>query len=147
MKKFAYLAAVLLVTGCATTNEMPLAPNMVRIDTHAQGALFAGSAGTVTMKKAAEATIKRGYTHFRLEQATTSQGRQLAGVNTSNSGSFNGTAYGRNVYGTYNSTGFATPIYAPTASAGATVIMYRANEAGAKGAWNAAEVLKKQGNV
>ncbi|MBX8803475.1 hypothetical protein HBA92_22495, partial [Ochrobactrum sp. MR28] len=77
----------------------------------------------------------------------TSQGRQLAGISTSGSGSYSGTAYGNNVYGSYNSSGFATPIYAPTANVGVTVIMFKANEAGAKGAWNAAQVIKKQGNV
>lgn len=147
MNKLVCLLAVGIFSGCATTNEMPLAPNVVRLDTQASGAMFTGSAGRITLLRAAEATAKRGYTHFRLEQAATSQGRQLAGISTSGSGSYSGTAYGNNVYGSYNSSGFATPIYAPTANVGVTVIMFKANEAGAKGAWNAAQVIKKQGNV
>lgn len=147
MNKFACLLAVGIISGCATTNEMPLAPNVVRLDTQASGTMFAGSAGRITLLRAAEATAKRGYTHFRLEQAATSQGQQLAGVSTSGNGSYSGTAYGNNVYGSYNSSGFATPIYAPTANVGVTVVMFKNGEDGAKGAWNAAEVIKKQGNV
>ncbi len=41
--------------------------------------------------------------------------------------------------------GFSTPMYAPTSEIGVTVVMFRANEPGAKGAFNAAEVLKKYG--
>ena len=47
-----------LIGGCVNTQEMPLAPNIVRLDTHASGALFVGHATDVTMQKAAEATIK-----------------------------------------------------------------------------------------
>ena len=73
MKKAVLAIALLSVAGCATTSEMPLAPNMVRLDTQASGLLFVGSAPSITMKKAAEATISRGYTHFRLEQAIKGQ--------------------------------------------------------------------------
>jgi hypothetical protein len=59
---------------------MPLAPNMVRLDTHAGGALFVGQAAGQTMKRAVELTLQNGYTHFRLEQASMAQGEQLAGV-------------------------------------------------------------------
>lgn len=147
MNKIAYLLAAVFISGCATTNEMPLAPNVVRLDTQASGSMFADSAGRITLLRAAEATAKRGYTHFRLEQAATSQGQELVGVSTSGNGSFNGTAYGNNMYGSYNSSGFSTPIYARTANVGVTVVMFRSSEAGAKGAWDAAEVIKKQGNV
>ncbi|MCM0752002.1 hypothetical protein DEA98_14115 [Brucella pseudogrignonensis] len=140
------LCAVAL-SACATTNEMPLAANVVRLDTQASGTLFAGSAGRITMKKAAEATLKRGYTHFRLEQATTSQGSQLVSVNSSSSGTFSANQYGRSTYGGYSGFGSATPVYAPTANVGVTVIMFRNGEAGARGAFDAADVLKKQGNV
>lgn len=148
MKKLIILAAVsLTVTACATTDEMPIAPNMVRIDTQASGLAFTGSVGRVTMKKAAEATIKRGYTHFKIADMNSNRGQRLVGMNSNSYGTFNANTMGKSTYGTYSGFGSATPTYAPTASVGATVIMYRANEAGAKGAWNAAEVLKKEGNV
>ncbi|MCH4539945.1 MULTISPECIES: hypothetical protein [Brucella/Ochrobactrum group] len=140
-------ACAVALSACATTNEMPLAPNVVRLDTQASGALFAGSAGRITMKRAAQATLNRGYTHFRLEQASTSQGRQLVGVNSWNNGTFSANTYGSSTYGSYNSSGSAMPVYAPTANVGVTVIMFRKGDAGARGAWDAAEVLKKEGNV
>jgi len=101
----------------------------------------------MTMKKAAEATLKRGYTHFRLEQASTSQGSRLAGIQTYNSGTASATMYGNTAYGTYGGQGFTTPVYAPTANVGVTVVMFKANEPGAKGAFDAADVLKKQGKL
>ncbi|TXR46605.1 hypothetical protein [Phyllobacterium endophyticum] len=147
MKRIVVGLLSLLVTACATTSEMPLAQNMVRLDTQASGLLFVGSAGNITMKKAAEATLKRGYTHFRLEQAQTSQGSRLAGLSTYNSGTANATVYGNSAYGNYSGSGFATPVYAPTASVGVTVVMFKAGEAGAKGAIDAADVVKKQGRL
>ncbi|MCV9910173.1 hypothetical protein OIV19_21495 [Brucella sp. HL-2] len=148
MKRLILLAAcAAALSACATTNEMPLAPNMVRLDTQASGALFAGSAGKITMKKAAQSTLSRGYTHFRLEQASTSQGRQLVSVNSWDNGTVSARRYGNSVYGNYSGFGSATPVYAPTANVGVTVIMFRKGDAGARGAFNAAEVLKKEGNV
>jgi hypothetical protein len=133
--------------ACATTSEMPLAPNMVRLDTQASGLAFTGSAPSLTMKKAAETTLARGYTHFRLEQVSTSSGRQLAGVMGNNTGSFNASTFGRSTYGTYSGTSYATPVYAPTANIGVTVVMFHTGEPGARGAWDAADVLKKGGKV
>ena len=69
--------------GCVSTQEMPLAPNVVQLDTHASGALFTGQATGQTMKRAAELTLQNGYTYFRLENAQMSQGSQLAGTYSS----------------------------------------------------------------
>lgn len=147
MKRLPFLTALLILQACATTSEMPLAPNMVRIDTQASGLAFTGSAPSMTMKKAAETTLARGYTHFRLDQVQTSSGRHLAGVIGNSSGTFNATAYGNTAYGRYSGTSFGTPVYAPTANIGVTVIMFHAGDPGAQGAWDAREVLKKGGRV
>jgi hypothetical protein len=128
--------------GCVTTQEMPLAPNVVRLDTRAKGALFVGKAGDVTLQRAAQVTIKNGYEFFRLEQPQIGQGSQLAGVSTFGSASIYGSPYGATAFGS----GFSTPIYAPTSEIGVTVLMFHPNEAGAKGAFNAAELLKKYGS-
>jgi len=121
------IAAVLgaVVGGCVTTQEMPLAQNVVRLDTHATGAVFTGQAVPQTMRRAAELTLQNGYAYFRLDQPEMSQGVEQGGsVN--------------NVW-----TGTSTPIMARTADVGVTVTMFHANEPGAKAAFNAAEVLKK----
>lgn len=145
-----FIAAALLsvaLASCATTSEMPLAPNMVRLDTNASGLIFTSAAGAITMKKAAEATVKRGYTHFRIEQAQTASGSRLVGMNTQSSGWANASVYGNTAYGNYGGASFSTPVYAPTAQIGVTVVMFHANEAGAKGAFDAEDVLKRQGKV
>ena len=51
------LAFSLAIAGCVSTQEMPLAPNEVRFDTHAAGALFTGQVASVTMRRAAELTL------------------------------------------------------------------------------------------
>lgn len=68
-----------------STQEMPLSPNAVRLDTQASGLLFTGQATGQTMRRAAELTLQNGYSHFRLEQAQVSQGSELAGVDSSGS--------------------------------------------------------------
>lgn len=149
MKRNLILGAILAVAlaSCATTSEMPLAKNMVRLDTNAQGLLFTSQAGQMTMKRAAEATIKRGYTHFRLEQVQTASGSRFVGMNTNSWGTANASVYGNSAYGNYNATSFSSPVYAPTAQIGVTVIMFNANEAGANGAFDAAEVIKNGGKA
>lgn len=137
----------LFLCACATTSEMPLAPNVVRLDTQASGLLFTSAAPAITMKKAAESTLSRGYTHFRIDQAQTAQGQRLVGVQSSGNAYGTATTYGNTTYGRVNGSSFSTPVYAPTSSVGITVVMFRADEPGAVGAWDAADVLKKQGRV
>jgi hypothetical protein len=96
------------LSGCVTTQEVPLAPNMVRLDTHAAGALFVGQASGQTLKRAAELTLQNGYTHFRLESVQTGQGEQLAGVYSSRSATAFATGYGATGF----SSGFSTPLCA-----------------------------------
>jgi hypothetical protein len=130
---------------------MPLAANVVRIDTQASGLLFAGQATTQTLRRAAELTLQNGYSHFRIEQADVSQGSQLAGVYSQSQGTATGQAtgmatgnlYSGNASASYSGSGYAIPIHRPTASVGATVIMFHENEPGAKGALDAAEILRR----
>lgn len=135
-KRIAIAAAFgVVVSGCVTTQEMPLAPNVVRLDTHATGAVFTGQAVPQTMRRAAELTLQNGYAYFRLDQPEMSQGVQYAGsYNT-----MSGFGFGNSAFVSGNS----TPIMARTADVGVTVTMFHPNEPGAKGAFNAAEVLKK----
>ena len=136
---------MLALAGCVSTQELPLAPNVVRLDTHASGLMWTGSAANVTLKRAAQATLDRGYTHFRLDQASMSQGSQLAGFVGQSSGTAVATGIGNTVTVTGTSTGYATPVYAPTANVGVTVIMFRADEPGAQGAFDAAQIVKQFG--
>jgi hypothetical protein len=89
-----------VTTACVSTQELTLAPNVVQLDTHASGALFAGQATTQTMKRAAELTLQNGYTHFRLENAHMSQGSQLAAVYSTESGNTLAIGYGGATFAT-----------------------------------------------
>lgn len=135
------LAVGMTVAGCVSTQEMQLAPNMVRLDTSARGALFVGHAGDVTLQRAAQVTVKNGYQFFRLEQAQMGQGSQLVGVSSFGSASAYGNPYGATAFGS----SFSTPMYAPTSDIGVTVVMFHPGEPGAKGAFDAAEMLKRLG--
>jgi hypothetical protein len=114
-----------LLAACVTTQEMPLAPNVVRLDTQASGLLFTSQAVPQTMRRAAQATLARGYTHFRLQDPSMGQGSELGGAVIQSHGSFV----------------TATPIRRPTASNAATVVMFHSNEPGAQGAFDANSVL------
>ncbi len=86
--------------GCVSMEELPLAPNMVRLDINPSGAPFVREA---TLRRAAELTLQNGYSAFRL-----------------------------------------MPIYMLAFDDfGVTVVMFHAGDAGAKDAFDAAEVLKK----
>lgn len=133
----------LLLAGCISTQELPLAPNSVRIDTQAQGVFFTGQTVPQTMRAAARATLDRGYSHFRLVDTGLSQGSMVTG--TLESGTT--TVYGNVGPGSVsaNATGFggATLIHAPTASAAVTVVMFHETEAGAGGAFDARQILRQ----
>jgi hypothetical protein len=75
----------------------------------------------------------------------------MAGVyssgNTTSYGTTNITTFGNTDYATTNvmanGSSFSTPIYKPTSSVGVTVIMFHADEPGAQGAFDAAQVLRQ----
>ena len=140
--------SMLVLSACIQTQEMPLAPNVVRLDTQASGLLFVGQASSSTLRRAATLTLKNGYTHFRLDQAQVSQGSVVTGVYSTaqTTGYATGTRYGSTSYlqGTSNSYGSSFVARAPTANVAVTVIMFHAQEQGAEDAFSAADVLAKK---
>jgi hypothetical protein len=130
MRGLAVALAILALSGlggCISTQEMPLAPNMVRIDTQAKGLLFTGQAVPQTMRAAANATLSRGYTHFKFSDASMGQGAVPTGA-----------------IGTYGN-GLATvsTVSAPVAANAVTVIMFHADDPQAKDAFDAQAILKQ----
>jgi hypothetical protein len=125
------LFAVFSLTGCLTTQEMPLAPNVVRIDTKAGGFLFTGQTVPATMRAAANATLQRGYTHFKFAEAGVAQGSVATG------------AIGTSSYNSGSGISTVSVVHAPTSSAVATVVMFHADEPEAKNAFEAEQVLKQ----
>ena len=140
------LIGVLAVTGCISTQEMPLAPNMVRIDTQAQGLLFTGQTVPQTMRAAATATLNRGFTHFKFADASMNQGSQAVGIVSSGNGNFSGSCFGAYCSGSSNGFSSASVVHAPTSSAAATVIMFKASDPEAKNAFDAEAILKQYAN-
>lgn len=138
---------LMALASCSTTTEMPLAPNMVRLDTQASGLIATSGAGASTLKRAAEITLARGYTHFRIEQASTSSGSRVIGVQANTTGWGNSTFRGAGASHTFGGTTTYVPMRAPTSHIGVTVVMYRATDAGARGAFNASEIVKSNGKI
>lgn len=144
MKMVAVAGLVALaLAGCVSTQEMPIAPNMVRLDTNAGGMLFTGQAVPRTMRAAAEATLRAGYTRFRLADVSSGQGSEIVGVDSTSNAYLNGSTTGNFLTASGTAFGSDTVIRRPTAHAGATVIMLHDNDPGAAQAFDAAAVLKQ----
>jgi hypothetical protein len=95
------------------------------------------------MRAAANATLARGYSHFVFSEAGVQQGSVVTGAVATSNTSYNG-SYG-NGFASGNSSGVGTAslIRAATAGAAATVVMFHADEPGAKNAFDAQQVLKQ----
>jgi hypothetical protein len=132
--------AAICMAGCVSTNEMEVAPNVVMLQTDAGGLLYQGRSGPEMMKKAAEATVQRGYTCFALSGAQMKTGSQYAGTIDTTNATINGYGYGNSFNATGSETGFSTPVYRHVESAGATVTMSK--ECG-PGQFRAVDVLKR----
>jgi hypothetical protein len=134
-----------LLAGCYSMTEMQLAPNVYRVETDASGLLFAGKSGQQTLKRAAELTLQNGYSHFRIADASLSTGSEFVGYTPSYvSGQATATRYGNTTQihgnGWVNN---GTAIHRRTSKAAATVIMFKATDPNASGAFDAAAILKK----
>ena len=57
------IAGALALGGCASIQETPFAPNMVRLDVKPYAE---PSVGEATLRRAAELTLQNGYSGFRL---------------------------------------------------------------------------------
>jgi hypothetical protein len=125
MRRFAAILSGLTLAACVTTQEMPLAPNMVRISTEASGSLYTAKAVPTTMVAAANATLTRGYSHFKIGDPALAQGSEITGASTFGDRHFASTSVNT----------------MPVAKSEATITMFHAEEPGAKGAFDAQEVL------
>lgn len=134
------VASSLLLGACVSTQVMPLAPNAVRIDTRASGLLYHGRAVPETMAAAARETLARGYTHFRFADASMGQGSEVVGATSWGSGQ--AYAYGNSI--NYSGSGMTTVNRRNVEGAAVTVLMFRANEPGAKNAFEARRILTQQ---
>lgn len=130
---FAVAVVCLGLSGCFRSTEMQTSANTYQLHTEASGLLYQGKAGQENLRKAAELTLKSGYTHFKLEGAAIGQGQQYAG-NTPGS---------VNVYGNTAILNPGAPIMVPTSQATATVVMFRQGDPGFPGSLDAALILRQ----
>jgi hypothetical protein len=135
------IATILLVSGCIHTEEMQIAPNVVQLDTQAEGALFVGHAGDVTLQRAAKVTLANGYDYFKFQNTQMGSDQQFVGVQSFGSASVNGSTYAATATGS----SFSMPVYARTSEVSATVVMFHAGESGAKDAFDARAIIAKLG--
>jgi hypothetical protein len=99
------------LAACVSTQEMQLAPNVVRLDTSAKGALFVGQAGNATLKRAAEETLKIARHIGKLMDKGLTDGRHhlvLVGGFTRNQ-QWTDLAFGQSASVTRRSVNFASP--------------------------------------
>jgi hypothetical protein len=127
MRRFAGGLAAIALAGCVHTQEMPIAPNVVRIDTQASGLLYQGQAVPSTMVAAAKATLARGYSHFKLGEVAMGQGSEVSGVSAVGGSGWASASLNR----------------VNVEKSAATVTMFHADEPGAKDAFDAAQTLAR----
>src|SRR5690606_21028955 len=114
--------------------------NVYRLESSARGIINVAQAPKQTMRRAAELTLAKGYTHFVLADAGMRSGSRLASV-IPGTATTSGRFVGDRGFAATTSFSPGVPIYAPTSNIGMTVVMYRANEPGARNALDAREVL------
>lgn len=133
MKRFALLVFIALC-GCVTsTNELQLRQDVFLLQGEGRGLIGQASLNEAMMKKAAEITLRQGYTHFTLAQPQTNSSSQMAGYTPvmANTQFIGGTAY--------TSFSGGQPIVARTTNTDVLVILSN----GGNGALDAAETLKR----
>lgn len=135
---FIAAAFATVLSACATTSSIDLAPNVVQLDTSASGLISVNNVGETVHREAAQATIERGYTHYRVIASNSARGRRLTGVTQNVSGMATATRYGNTTYLSGSGFGTATPIYSPTAEVSIIVEMFNS---AVEGSFSAAEVL------
>lgn len=133
MRRFVLLVFVVLC-GCVTsTNELQLRQDVFLLQGEGRGLIGKASLNEALLRKAAEITLRQGYTHFRLAQPKTNSSSQMVGYTPimANTQFVGGTAY--------TSFSGGQPIIARTTNTDVLVVLSN----GGNGALDAAETLKR----
>lgn len=129
MKRLLILCLAAASSGCISTREQPLAPNMVRIETEAGGTLYRGMAAPATMTAAAKATLARGFTHFKMSEVSGGMGEDVLAMSQS----------GNQKVLTVHAVNGGSDV------SNATITMFREGDPGARDAFDAQAVLTQYG--
>ena len=73
------LGAAVGLAGCVSTQEIPLSANSYQLEVSGTGRFGAGAVPQTTLRRAAELTLEKGFTHFVLGSATMQTAHTYAG--------------------------------------------------------------------
>lgn len=140
------LAAVLLLAagGCVSTSEMPLAKNVVRIDTTGEGLIGEMESERHTLRRAAQLTLQAGYERFILSDTAKSHSVDVVGY-TPGQATTTVKQVGHQEVATTTYTA-PQPIRIDHTRVGVTVRMLNPGDPGFEDAIDAAEELKRLNN-
>ncbi|WP_034658714.1 hypothetical protein [Chelativorans sp. J32] len=80
MRKLPILISLAVaLAGCVSTQEIPLSVNSYQLEVSGTGRFGAGAVPQATLKRAAELTLEKGFTHFTLGGATMQTAHTYAG--------------------------------------------------------------------
>ena len=128
------LIFLLALSGCVTTNAVPLRKDLWQINATARGLLFQGQSTPAAIKEAAKLTISNGFTHFILGQPSSNQ--------TSNTVGF--TPIHVNVIGSNAFVSGGQPIRSVRETSSVLVLMLKANDPRALNALEAKNFIEKK---
>ncbi len=129
------ILSILVLTGCATQNAMPLGNDMMQIDVSAAPVYGRTGAQRLAFQKAAQATIEAGYDKFIV---VGNEGWNETSMSGGSSGSFN--ANPQYASGSYNS-GFGTMRHPESTM---VIKMFHNGDKGSAKAIDARSVLPKK---
>jgi len=147
MRNIFAITGLLLMAGCVSTNEVALAPNVLRIDAEAGGYAYVGKANAAMMKRAAASTLERGYTHFITGNYDRQTGSEVVGMSSNTTGFGNTTGLGDTAYHSFNANTQTNVWRAPTEKTSMMIMMFKPEDNIPSHAWDASEVLAKEGKM
>ncbi len=130
----------LVLAGCVDVTHSQLRPDMWLVQTEDHGA-GERAVGKAILKRAAELTLKNGYTHFTLIQGPTEEKLTIGGTTPVNAGTFfMPLPNGPPPIATYTG---GMPLYIATKKKIAVVNLLRASDEESKSAYDAKDVLSR----
>lgn len=138
------LAAMLVVAGCVSSQEMQLSRNTVRIDTHGEGFIGSMESDRYTMRRAAKLTLDNGFERFVLSDSSRSSRVETVGYAPAQAVTDVRYVGHRRVETTSYTA--PQPIRETMTEVGVTVTMLNPGDEGFENAIDAAETIKRLSN-
>lgn len=132
----------IFLVGCIRSTEIALAPNIVRVDTEASGFLSVGKANSEVIKKAAQTTTRRGYSHFLISGH--GYGKSVIPIGASHhiNGIMVGNRIRNNIMSIYDSHTYSNVILMPVEHSSVIIVMFKKGDRIPQSAFDAMRLLK-----